>query len=438
MRVSAARAIAALLLLGLTAGAAAASPGTTPRTIPDPKPPTTSKPHAVSGSIGAQAVAIAKRYLGVKYVYAGADPKKGFDCSGLTMYVYAQLGVSLNHFSGDQFHEGYRIERNQLLPGDLVFFYGKKVPEHVGIYIGNQQFIHAPHTGDVVKISPLAGHYDSVYSGAVRPYGLGPAIVFPVVGKATYSDTFASTPKGILPGNDIIAAKKSLVAAAENGTVKFVSKYKEAGCMLVLTGVSGRTFEYLHLNNDLTNKNDNTGKCVAGTAYATGLKDGQKVKAGQVIGYVGDSGIANGTQPHVHFEVHTANPVNPYPYLNKSQRLMFAVMPGANFTVTVDGDVVSATATTLTFAVSTIHAWPGDLVFKNVNRNITVSVASDADIELAGPDLASTGMVKTTLASAETGQGVSIRTTPAPVTLNAMLGRKGAMEAFEVILSSMP
>jgi hypothetical protein len=433
VRVSTARAIIALLLLGLTAGAASASPGT----IPDPKP--SAKPtKALPGSIGQQAVTIAKRYLGIPYVYAGATPKKGFDCSGLTMYVYAQLGISLNHYSGDQFNEGYRIQRNQLIPGDLVFFYGKKEPEHVGIYIGNNQFIHAPHTGDVVKISPMKGHYDDVYSGGVRPYGLGPAIVFPVVGKATYSNTFSSTPKGILPGNDVIAARKSLVVAAEKGTVKLYNKYKEAGCMIVLSGVSGRTFEYLHLNNDLTNKNDNTGKCVAGTAYAPGLKDGQKVKAGQVIGYVGDSGVANGTQPHVHFEVHKANPVNPYPYLNKSQRLMFAVLPGGDFTITIDGDVVSSTATTLTFAVVTIHAWPGDLVFKKVNRNLTINIAADADIQMAGPDLAGTGMVKTTLGSAEAGQGVSLRTTPGPVSLNALLGKKGALEAFEVILTAMP
>ena len=427
---STARAIIALLLFGLTAGLASAG------TIPDPKPKPAAKPKPVSGSIGAQAVAIAKRYLGIPYVYAGASPKKGFDCSGLTMYVYAKLGITLTHYSGTQFHEGYRILKSQLKPGDLVFFYGKKVPEHEGIYIGNGQFIHAPHTGDVVKISPMAGHYSKVYSGAVRPYGLGPPIVFPIVGKATYSNTFNSTPKGLLPGNDIIAAKKSLVAAAENGTVKFYTKSKEAGCMLYLYGVSGRTFEYLHLNNDLTKKNDNTGRCVAGTAYADGLKNGQKVKAGQVIGYVGDSGIANGTQPHVHFEVHKSSPVNPYPYLNKAQRLLFTVMPGSDFTSTVEGDVVAATATTLTFAVSTIHAWPGDLTFKNVNRNMTVKVAADADIELAGPDLASSGTA-TTLASAEAGQGVSIRTTPAPVTVNALLGKKNALEAFEVLLSAV-
>jgi len=413
-------------------GIAVASPGK----IPDPGPSAKPKPTAVSGSIGAQAVAIAKRYLGIPYVYAGASPKKGFDCSGLTMYVYAKLGVTLNHYSGDQFHQGYRIGRNQLKPGDLVFFYGKKAPDHVGIYVGNDRFIHAPHTGDVVKISPMAGHYDKVFVGAVRPYGPGPAIVFPVVGRATYSNTFSSTPKGLLPGNDIIAPKKSLVVAAENGTVKFYTKSKEAGCMLYLYGVSNRTFEYLHLNNDLTNRNDNTGRCVAGTAYAAGLKNGQKVKAGQVIGYVGDSGIANDTQPHVHFEVHKSSPVNPYPYLNKAQRLLFAVLPGTDFTLTVDGDVISATASSLTISVSTIRAWPGGLVFRNVNRNLTVSVEADADIELAGPEIASSGMVRTTLASVEAGQGVSIRTTPGPVTLNALLGKKNALKAFEVILSA--
>jgi murein DD-endopeptidase MepM/ murein hydrolase activator NlpD len=431
--VSTARAtIVASLVLGLTAGLAAASPEMNPGS----KPAATST--AFSGSIGARAVEIAKRYLGIPYVYAGASPKKGFDCSGLTMYVYAQLGIRLPHYSGDQFRMGVRVAKSQLQPGDLVFFYGKKNPGHEGIYIGGGEFIHAPHKGDVVKISAMAGHYDKVYVGAVRPYGLGPPIVFPIVGRASYSNTFRSTPTGLLPGNDIIAAKKSLVVAAENGTIKFYTKSKEAGCMLYLYGVSGRTFEYLHLNNDLTKRNDNEGKCIAGTAYAVGLKSGQKVRAGQIIGYVGDSGIANGTQPHVHFEIHKRRPVNPYPYLNKAQRLMFAVMPGGPFTATVDGEVVSSTASTLTFSVSTIRAYPGDLVFKKVNRNLTVKVAADADIQLTSPDLAGEDMIKTTLASVDAGQRVSIRTTPGPVTLNALLGKKGSLEALEVILSAMP
>ena len=162
------------------------------------------------------------------------------------------------------------------------------------------------------------------------------------------------------------------------------------------------------------------------------------MKAGQVIGYVGDSGVANGTQPHVHFEVHKSNPVNPYPYLNKSQRLLFTVMPGEDFTITVDGDVVSSTATTLTFSVGTIHAWPGDLVFKNVNRTLTVDVAADADIAITARTSPPRGWSRRRSQARRRDRAFRSRTTPAPVSLNALLGKKSSLEAFEVILSAMP
>ncbi len=122
--------------------------------------------------IGLQAVTLAERFLGVPYVWAGADPS-GFDCSGLTMYVYGLLGIRLTHFTGSQIYEGRPVPPSQLMPGDLVFFHpdASGVPHHEGMYIGNGEFIHAPHTGDVVKISSL---YDTAYAlsyvGAVRPY----------------------------------------------------------------------------------------------------------------------------------------------------------------------------------------------------------------------------------------------------------------------------
>ena len=122
-------------------------------------------------SVGARAVAIAMQYLGVPYVWAGEDPQTGFDCSGLTMYVYGKLGIRLTHFSGAQFNEGIRVPRALLQPGDLVFFHDSPVgPGHMGMYVGNGQFIHAPRSGDVVKISSLASYGDS-YVGAVRPVG---------------------------------------------------------------------------------------------------------------------------------------------------------------------------------------------------------------------------------------------------------------------------
>jgi len=110
-------------------------------------------------------VGIAMRYLGTPYVWAGASPA-GFDCSGFTMYVFAQVGVSLPHYSGAQYSMGVPVAYNQLEPGDLVFFDGLG---HVGIYIGGGEFIHSPHTGDVVKISSLSeAYYAGAYVGARR------------------------------------------------------------------------------------------------------------------------------------------------------------------------------------------------------------------------------------------------------------------------------
>ncbi|HEY7196341.1 MAG TPA: NlpC/P60 family protein [Gaiellaceae bacterium] len=114
---------------------------------------------------GTGVVAIALRYLGVPYVWGGASPS-GFDCSGFTMYVYAQVGVSLPHYAAAQYGMGTPVSRGSLQPGDLVFFNGLS---HVGMYIGGGRFVHAPHTGDVVKISSLyESWYASTYVGARR------------------------------------------------------------------------------------------------------------------------------------------------------------------------------------------------------------------------------------------------------------------------------
>ncbi|MGI6033213.1 MAG: NlpC/P60 family protein [Coriobacteriales bacterium] len=112
-------------------------------------------------------VKIAAKYLGVPYVWGGETPA-GFDCSGLTMYCYAKIGISLPHFARDQYFCGKHIARDALMPGDLVFF-GPCVAgiHHVGIYVGDGKYIQAPHTGDVVKVSSLSDRSD--YVGACRP-----------------------------------------------------------------------------------------------------------------------------------------------------------------------------------------------------------------------------------------------------------------------------
>jgi peptidoglycan DL-endopeptidase CwlO len=109
-------------------------------------------------------VGIAMQYLGTPYVYGGSSPS-GFDCSGFVMYVYAKVGVSLPHNAAAQYGYGTPVDRSQLQPGDLVFFNGLG---HNGMYIGGGQFIHSPHTGDVVKISSMSGWYSSTYVGARR------------------------------------------------------------------------------------------------------------------------------------------------------------------------------------------------------------------------------------------------------------------------------
>jgi peptidoglycan DL-endopeptidase CwlO len=132
-----------------------------PQSPPPAAVSTASAPPATHGGV----VGIAMQYLGTPYQWGGSSPSTGFDCSGFVMYVYSQVGVSLPHNAAMQYGYGSPVSRSQLQAGDLVFFNGLG---HNGIYIGGNQFIHSPHTGDVVKISSLSGWYDSTFYGARR------------------------------------------------------------------------------------------------------------------------------------------------------------------------------------------------------------------------------------------------------------------------------
>jgi murein DD-endopeptidase MepM/ murein hydrolase activator NlpD len=197
-------------------------------------------------------------------------------------------------------------------------------------------------------------------TAAASTNGKPPAhIIFPVVGQVQYTDDFGQPRSGgPHQGNDIMAAKKSPTVAAEAGKVKYWTSSASAGCMLYLYGQSGTTYYYIHLNNDRTMRNDNRGKCVRGTAYT--VKDGSRVVAGQQIGYVGDSGDANGAHPHLHFEVHPngGKATDPYAYLQAAQRLLFAAKPGTPFMLTLTGTVLSATANELAVKVTTSLEYP--------------------------------------------------------------------------------
>lgn len=106
-----------------------------------------------SGSSGSAIVEYAMQFIGVQYLWGGTSPS-GFDCSGLTSYVYRACGISIPRVADDQMHAGTYVPRNQLQPGDLVFFgYGSAY--HVGIYVGNDSYLHAPQDGELVKISSM-------------------------------------------------------------------------------------------------------------------------------------------------------------------------------------------------------------------------------------------------------------------------------------------
>ncbi len=159
--------------------ARASSPSTGSGGSATPPSPSSSPGPVASPSVGSDAAAgtppparhggvvgIAMRYLGIPYKWGGSSPSTGFDCSGFIMFVYAQVGVSLPHNAAAQYGYGSAVSRSQLQPGDLVFFNGLG---HNGIYIGGGQFIHSPHTGDVVKISSLSdAWYAQTYVGARR------------------------------------------------------------------------------------------------------------------------------------------------------------------------------------------------------------------------------------------------------------------------------
>jgi hypothetical protein len=170
-----------------------------------------------------------------------------------------------------------------------------------------------------------------------------PRLDFPVIGKVYYQDDFGDPRAGHShQGNDIMAPRKSPVIAVEQGRVGRPS-WSESDCTLILNGASGTEYWYLHLNNDLTMANDNDGGCSNRVSFVRGMPPKGKtmfVRAGQLIGYVGNSGNADATSAHLHFELHPngGGAVSPYRKLNEARRLLFPVPTYASpFKVTLDG-----------------------------------------------------------------------------------------------------
>jgi hypothetical protein len=249
-----------------------------------------------------------------------------------------------------------------------------------------------------------------------------PRLIFPVVGPVTYTNDFGD-PRGGMShqGNDITAVKKSVAVAVEGGKVSFWTSSSRAGCMLYLYGRSGTMYQYIHLNNDRTMRNDNRGKCVAGTAYAKKLKNGARVKAGQPIGFVGDSGDANGIAAHLHFEIHPhgGHAVSPYRYLKRSRVLLFSAKPGTKLSLALKGKLIAADSTsgTLSMRVNGLASSTG-LRFKKLSRKLTLDLSPDTEaVYDYGSDFS-----LDKLDSIDPGKAIEVETAFAPVTLEAETG----------------
>jgi hypothetical protein len=212
-----------------------------------------------------------------------------------------------------------------------------------------------------------------------------PKFVFPVVGPARYVSDFGDPrPQGPHQGNDIMSVRWAPAVAVESGTVRFDSG--GWGCMLNLLGDSGTKYAYIHLNNDRTKSNDNRGKCVAGVAFAKGLKNGQRVEVGQHIAYVGDSGDADGIQPHLHFERHPGGgaATDPFRWLNKLPRLLFSAPLGSPVSLALRGTVLQTAAPeTLRLKLETVKPYPLGPRVAQKGRAVTITVPATATFETA-------------------------------------------------------
>jgi hypothetical protein len=259
-------------------------------------------------------------------------------------------------------------------------------------------------------------------------------IVFPVLGTVEYSNDFgAPRAQGPHQGIDILAPRRALALAAEPGRVRFYAGSSRGGCMLYLDGRSGTEYLYIHLNNDLTDGNDNRGGCKMGVAFPRGLKSGARVSAGQPIGYVGDSGDANGIHPHLHFEMHPrgGKATNPYPYLLSARRLLFYAPPGSTFALSLSATVVLATDTSLRVRVNTLRMTTTSLVLRRLDRPLTLTVPDYASIELGATGQAAS------LTSTKRGDRVSIWTELATVTPEAQFGKARAISAERILLPAV-
>jgi hypothetical protein len=204
--------------------------------------------------------------------------------------------------------------------------------------------------------------------------------VFPLVAKTVLWDNYGDPrPNGRHAGIDMENPWRAPVVAVEDGTIKYWESGL-GGCMLYLYGLSGTTYMYIHLNNDLTAKNDNRGGCVKDVSFA--VPNGAKVTAGQQIAWNGDSGDANGN-PHLHFEVHPNDgvDVDPFRYLKRAVKPLFAARTGSVFSLALHARLVAAGAGAATLEVDRVRKYPGGRWLDVDAREVELTVPLGTDVD---------------------------------------------------------
>jgi Peptidase family M23 len=253
----------------------------------------------------------------------------------------------------------------------------------------------------------------------------GARLIFPVLGRFRYGNDYGDArPQGSHQGIDIVAPRKALAIAAEAGRVRYHITSSRAGCMLYLYGTSGTTYLYIHLNNDLGATNDNRGGCRPGVSFAPGLRSGARVAAGEPIGFVGDSGDANGIHPHLHFEMHPNDgaSVNPFTHLNRALRLLFAAPRRGQTSLWLKGDVLEQATAALRVNVRSLGVRSTGLRLNGISRPVSLGLSPFTQIERPIGRLPS--QVRAT-----------VWTELFINSLDAQLGKPGAITAERVLLS---
>jgi len=257
--------------------------------------------------------------------------------------------------------------------------------------------------------------------------GAVPRLVFPLVAKTDLWDNYGDPRgNGRHAGIDMENPWRAPVVAVEDGTVKYWESGL-GGCMLYHYGRSGTTYLYIHLNNDLTPRNDNRGGCVKDVAFA--VPTGAKVTAGQQIAWNGDSGDASGN-PHLHFEVHPndGGDVNPFKHLKHASKPLFAARRGTIFSLGLRGNLIAAGAGAATLEVTRVRRYPGGRWLDVDPREVELTVPLGADV--APPLLQLESSMLRTL---KTPVAVSAFTLKANTTPEAILGAPGELILGRVV-----